>query len=192
MEDSEPVIAWSEVEERAIPMFDHHHRERGLAWAKQAWAFLEAEEMTTRHNSFAEGLTYLRLIALALIHDGYNKAAWGTHKGHSAVEWAGNMPFSQFALGKMRGSVSEVIFGDTDEEQSAATIEYVARAHRWEVCKVLVHAYGSVDGLHASLWHIRYDPQDPKTPNAFSDEGSTKRALAFLDERLEYREEEQQ
>jgi peptidoglycan/xylan/chitin deacetylase (PgdA/CDA1 family) len=182
-----PLVPWSEVEQRAIPMFDLHHRERGMAWAKQAWRHLEEQEMTTRRRSVTEASTYLRLIALALIHDGYSKAAWNIHKGLSAVEWAAEFRFSRFALGKLNGYHYTEIQGDTDVEACNATIEFIAHDLIWEVCKALVKGYGSVDGLHASLWHIRHDPDDPTTPNAFSDEGPQKRAQAYLEEQLVFK-----
>lgn len=191
MMDLDAVVAWEEVEERAVPMFDLHHRERGLAWARQAWEYLEADEMTRRYDSFAEGLTYLRLIALALVFDEYSQVAWNIHKGRSPLEWAADFSFSPFALGKMCGLDPVPINGDTDEEMCASTIHHCAQVHRWEVCVALVRAYGSVDGLHASLWHIRHDPQDLRTPDAFSDGASQKRAQAYLEKLMIPKEKEE-
>jgi hypothetical protein len=178
------VVPWSEVEEYAIPMFDLHHSERGLAWAKQAWAFLEAKDLTAAEGLFAEGLTYLRLVALAMIHDEYSTVAWNKSKGLSAVQWAADMPLSTFALGRMCGFDRLFITGRTEADMCAETITHVADTSRWEVGCALVAGYGSVDGLHASLWHIRHDPQDPTTPNAFSNEGPQKRAMAYLEEMI--------
>jgi hypothetical protein len=56
----------------------------------------------------------------------------------------------------------------------------------------LVKHFGGVDGLHGSLWHIRYDPNDPTTPNAFSDEGPQKRAIAYLEDLIILKEKEEE
>ena len=184
MIDRDATLEWEAVEQRATAMFDLHHRERGLAWARQAWTYLKMHEMTRCCDSFSTGLVNLRLVALALVYDEYSKAAWNISKGYTPLQWATGMHFSQFALGKLCGLDPEPIMGNTDEEMSASTIEYHAMELRWEVCKTLVTYLGSVDALHGTLWYTRYDPEDPKAPNAFALAGSQNAALAYLQQIL--------
>jgi hypothetical protein len=187
-----PVLPWSAVEHRAIPMFDLHHSERGLAWAKQAWACLTEEELTTCEDPYDEALTYIRLLSLALIHDEYSTVAWNTSSGRTAVQLAVGMDFSTFVLGVFYGIEGGHYTGTTEDEMRAAAIAHLADEFRWEVGMALVKHFGGVDGLHGSLWHIRYDPNDPTTPNAFSDEGPQKRAIAYLEDLIILKEKEEE